>query len=212
MIMFIGCLALLLTIHSLTTHSLIEIYLMAIELGAIYAGEEYLSTYTYTARTTHTRAIDHQRIERYGCRQRVLLRGERHELHHNHRADGYTLVVALSFVINQILDFGRNHTLETARAIICGDIQIICNLGHLLGIYQHRGALCTDNNIGLATVLIQPLYLRIYGSSTYATRNKEVTTALKLLFREVNKLRRVTQRACKIGYIIAFTKRAQLTC
>ena len=152
--MFLCCVTLLLTVHRLTTHSLVEIYLMAVKLGTIYAGEECLAANAHAARTAHSCAIYHQGVERYGSGERVLLGSERNELHHYHRANGYALVVLLALVVDQILDFGRYHTLETARAIVGSYVEVVGNLLHLLGIDQHRSALSADDNICVTTVLV----------------------------------------------------------
>ena len=137
MVMLLICYALLRLVHRLATHSLIEIYLMTIELWAINAGEESLATHTHTARATHTCTIHHQGVERYGSRELILAGCERHELHHNHRADSHALVVVLTLIVNQILNLGSHHTLETSRAVVGCDIEVVGNLLHLLGVDEH---------------------------------------------------------------------------
>ena len=67
MFVVLCCCSLLILVHSLTAHSLVEVYLMTIELRAINASKEGLATYRYSASATHTCAIDHQGVERYGA-------------------------------------------------------------------------------------------------------------------------------------------------
>ena len=59
---------------------------------------------------------------------------------------------------------------------------------------------------------MQPLDLRIYGCCTHTSCHEEVTTRANLILCHVNKLRRITQRARKIGDSIALIHSTQLTC
>ena len=52
------------TVLTTTAHSLVEVHLVGVELGAVYASEFGLTSHAHPARATHTRAVNHQRVER----------------------------------------------------------------------------------------------------------------------------------------------------
>ena len=80
-------------IHGLTLHGAVEINVFTQELGTIDAGELGLSTDAHAAGTAHTRAVNHNRVERHRATDAQLLAGFRGKLHHNHRADGHSLII-----------------------------------------------------------------------------------------------------------------------
>ena len=71
------------------------------------------------------------------------------------------MIIGLTFFSDKILDNLCNHTASSVGAVICGHVKITCYRFELiLKDYEILG-LCTDDDICINAVLMEPFYLRI---------------------------------------------------
>ena len=154
---------------------------MSIKFRSVYTCEFHLISYCYTTGTTHTCSIHHNRIKTDNCRNIQFLGKLTDKFHHNHRSDGNTYIVLFAFRY-QILNSLCYHTFSTIRAIICSYVQITCNSFHLVFKNQKIMILGSYYNICCHTILMKPLYLRIYRSSTNTTCNEQNVLFLQCIY------------------------------
>ena len=183
---------------------------MTVEFRPVDAGEEGLAAHRHPAGAAHPRTVDHQCVERHGGFQPVFARGERHELHHHHRADGHALVVALAPRVDQLAEQLRHQPVEALRTVVRGDVEVARHGTHLVGVDQHVARLGAHDDIGPDTVLVQPLDLRIDRRRAYAAGDEKITPTAQRLGRQGYELRRVPQRTGEIGQRVAGFQRADL--
>ncbi len=194
---------LLVAVHALTAHRLVEIDLVGVELRAIDAREARPSADRHAAGAAHARAVNHQRVERHGGFQSVFLRGEGHELHHDHRPDGHAFVVVPALSLDEFFDHLRHQPLETLRTVVGGDVEVFGHGPHGVGVDQHVARLRADDDIGFDAVFPEPFDLRIDRGRAHAARHEEVAPFAELFDGHFDEFRGVAQRPCEVGESVA---------
>ena len=197
-------------VHALTAHRLVEIDLVGVELRAVDAREARPSADRHAAGAAHARTVDHQRVERHGGLQTVFLRGEGHELHHDHRSDGHAFVVVPALFFDEFLDDLRHQSFEALRTVVGGDVEVLGDGPHGVGIDQHVARLRADDDVGADPVFPEPFDLRIDRGRAHSARYEEVVPFAKFLDGDFDELRGVAQRPCEVGEGVALFECAYL--
>ena len=96
------------------------------------------------------------------------------EFHHDHRSDGYAVdhTAFPSFATRSSITL-VTIPLASVRTVIGCNIEIACHFLKFLFQDHQVFCLCTDDNICINAVLMQPFYLWIYRCSTYTACYKK---------------------------------------
>ena len=148
-------------VHGLPAHALVKVEQCGIELRTVHARESGLSTHRDTAGPAHARAVHHQGVKADHTRDIEFGSFPGHELHHDHRSDGYAGIIMLT-LCDQIGNDLGDHAMTAIASVIRGDVEILGNFRHLLlhdhEIFRFRA----NDGICVEAVLTEPFYLRIY--------------------------------------------------
>ena len=121
------------------------------------------------------------------------------ELHHDHRSDCYAMIIVSYLLCDKILDNLCNHTASSVGAVICGHVKITGYSFELFLKDDEIFGLCTDDDICVNAMLMQPFHLRVYRSCTYTACYKQnllLSSVLQIC--SSTELRRTSQRSYEI--------------
>src|SRR5699024_7137316 len=146
------------SVHLLSLHRFVKVYKMTIKFRTVYACELHFVAYVQTACTAHSSTVNHDRVHADDRWDSQILCHEACEFHHDHRSDCNTDVIMLSFLFYKLLYHGCNHAGMSVASIVCADIDITCYCLHLFFHDYEIFCLCTDDDICVNAVLMQPFY------------------------------------------------------
>ena len=92
------CFPFLCPIGGIPLHQFLEINLMTIKVRSFYAGIPNFSIYCNPAAATHSRSVNHNRIQRNNGRNLLRLRYLADKLHHRNRTNGNDCIIMLSSI------------------------------------------------------------------------------------------------------------------
>ena len=170
---------------------------MSVKFRTVYACEFYFVTNDDTTGTAHTGTVYHDRVHGNDSRNIIFLSGQAAEFHHDHRSDSYTFCISFSFG-DQIIDYFCYHTTSSVRSVICCNIQVACYSFHLFFQNDQVFGLCTNDNIGINTMFMQPFYLWVNRRSTNSTCYKQDFFLFQFFWIFVHEFGRTSQRSYKI--------------
>ncbi len=138
----------------LAQRQLVEIHQVAVEIGAIHAGEFHLAAHRHAARSAHTGAIHHDRIQAHHGGHAERPRGFRAGLHHRNRPDGHHF----ARILDAIEDVGQrvgDEALAAIAAIVGGDDQLVAHGAEFVfPEHQVAAAEAHDRNGAVAHLLV----------------------------------------------------------
>ena len=173
-------------IHRLPFHGEGEINLCAVEFWAIHAGKLGLAADTHAAGAAHAGAIHHQGVERNGAGDVEFLGHLGDETHHDHRADGDDLVVAVAGV-DELAQLVGHEAFGAVGGVVGGDVQVGDGAQFVLE-DEERFRTHAHDDVGGDAVLVEPLHLRIDGGDADTAAHEDKPFGAALLVRQVDEL------------------------
>ena len=185
---------------------------MTVKFRTVYAGKFHFISYHNTTGSAHAGTVHHDRVHADNSRNVQFLCCQAAEFHHDHRTNRYAVIIYFSFFCYQVFDHFCYHSASSVRTVIGCNIEIACHFGKFLFQDNQIFCLCTDNNIRINAVLMQPFHLWIYWCSTYTTSYKKDLFLFYFFERLCAQVRRLSQRTYEITESISCLQCGKFLC